>query len=199
MLKKNFFTIKLKGRAIICLSPHFQARLPVLWRPTSLTSLRVFFPLPSQAPVFLTSFAATTSKFPPSPLIFFFYPASTQSQEIILRGASLVAQTVKNLLAVPKTWVQSWVGKIPQRREWLPTPVLLPGESHGECSLEGYSPWGRKEWGSIKHKYNPVTSLPKCSAICFLTSPPKRTLTPSSPSFRPSVSSSADRGRFSKI
>ena len=87
----------------------------------------------------------------------------------------------------------------PQRREWLPTPVLLPGESHGEWSLEGYSPWGRKEWGSIKHKYNPVTSLPKCSAICFLTSPPTRTLTPSSPSFRPSVSSSADRGRFSKI
>ena len=28
---------------------------------------------------------------------------------------------------------------------WLPTPVLLPGESHGWRSLVGYSPWGRKE------------------------------------------------------
>ena len=36
-----------------------------------------------------------------------------------------------------------WVGKIPGRREWQPTPVFLPGESHGQRSLEGYSPWGR--------------------------------------------------------
>ena len=38
-----------------------------------------------------------------------------------------------------------WVRKIPWRREWQPTPVVLPGESHGQRSLEGYSPWGRKE------------------------------------------------------
>ena len=31
------------------------------------------------------------------------------------------------------------------RRRWHPTPVLLPGESHGQGSLEGYSPWGPKE------------------------------------------------------
>ena len=43
--RRILLTIKLKGRVILCLSPHFQARLPVLWRPTSLTSLRVFFPL----------------------------------------------------------------------------------------------------------------------------------------------------------
>ena len=35
--------------------------------------------------------------------------------------------------------------KIPWRREWLPTPVFLPGKSHGQRSLVGYSPWGRKE------------------------------------------------------
>ena len=29
--------------------------------------------------------------------------------------------------------------------EWLPTPVFLPGEFHGQRSLAGYSPWGRKE------------------------------------------------------
>ena len=38
-----------------------------------------------------------------------------------------------------------WVGKIPWRREWLPTPVFLPGEFHGQRSLVGYSPWGRKQ------------------------------------------------------
>jgi len=33
-----------------------------------------------------------------------------------------------------------WDGKIPWRRAWQPTPVLLPEESHGQRSLEGYSP-----------------------------------------------------------
>ena len=31
------------------------------------------------------------------------------------------------------------------RRKWQPTPVVLPGKSHGQRSLVGYSPWGRKE------------------------------------------------------
>ena len=38
-----------------------------------------------------------------------------------------------------------WAGKMPWRRKWQPTPVFLPGESHGQRSLGGYSPWGRKE------------------------------------------------------
>ena len=37
------------------------------------------------------------------------------------------------------------VVKIPWRRKWVPTPVFLPGEIHGQLSLEGYSPWGHKE------------------------------------------------------
>ena len=36
-------------------------------------------------------------------------------------------------------------GKIPWRRKWQPTPVFLPGESHGWRSLVGYSPWGHKK------------------------------------------------------
>ena len=51
--------------------------------------------------------------------------------------ASLVAQTVKCL--------HPWVGKIPCRRKWQPTPVLLPGKFHGQRSLVSYSPWGLKE------------------------------------------------------
>ena len=38
-----------------------------------------------------------------------------------------------------------WIGKIPWRRAWQPTPVFLPGESHGQRSLVGYSLWGRQE------------------------------------------------------
>ena len=38
-----------------------------------------------------------------------------------------------------------WVGKIPWRRKWQPTPVLLPGKSYGQRRLVGYSPWGRRE------------------------------------------------------
>ena len=37
------------------------------------------------------------------------------------------------------------MGKIPWRRKWPPTAVFLPGESHGQRSLEGHSPWGGKE------------------------------------------------------
>ena len=38
-----------------------------------------------------------------------------------------------------------WVRKIPGKRAWQPTSVILPGESYGQRSLVGYSPWGHKE------------------------------------------------------
>ena len=50
-----------------------------------------------------------------------------------------------------------WVGKIPWRRKWHPTPVLLPGESHGQRSLAGYSPWGRKELDMTEHEREALT------------------------------------------
>ena len=47
----------------------------------------------------------------------------------------------------------SWVGKIPGRRK--PTPIFLLGKSHGQRSLVGYSPWGRKELGHDRaHTHN---------------------------------------------
>ena len=57
---------------------------------------------------------------------------------------------VKNLLcnATHDPGFDPWVWKISWRREWLPTPVFLvflPGESQGQRSLAGYSPWGHKE------------------------------------------------------
>ena len=52
----------------------------------------------------------------------------------------MVAQMVKNLPAMQETGFDPWVGKIPWRRERLPTPVIWSGEFHGL-----YSPWGCKE------------------------------------------------------
>ena len=45
-----------------------------------------------------------------------------------------------------------WIRKIPQRSKWQPTPVLLPGKSHGQKSLVGYSPWSRRvrhDWANM--------------------------------------------------
>ena len=44
-----------------------------------------------------------------------------------------------------------WVGNVPWRRKWQPTPVFLPGESHGQRSLENHSPKGCKEPDETKH------------------------------------------------
>ena len=48
----------------------------------------------------------------------------------------------------------TWVRKIPWRRKWQHTPVLSPGESHGQSSLASYSPWGCKE---------PDTAVTECA------------------------------------
>ena len=57
---------------------------------------------------------------------------------------SLVAQMVKNLFAMQEAGFNPWIRKIPWRREWIPSPVFLPGEFHGQWSLVSYSPWVRK-------------------------------------------------------
>ena len=60
-----------------------------------------------------------------------------------------------------------WVRKIPRRREWQPTPVFFPVESHGQRSLAGYSPWGREESNRTEyaHIHTPVGAL--VSVFCF--------------------------------
>ena len=54
-----------------------------------------------------------------------------------VRISVLVGHWIEGHLHVPKVF---W-----QRRQWHPTPVLLPGKSHGRRSLVGCSPWGREE------------------------------------------------------
>ena len=62
------------------------------------------------------------------------------SKDCINFNSSLVAQLVKNRLQCGRPGFDPWVGKIPWRRERLPSPDFWPGEFHGL-----YSPWGHKE------------------------------------------------------
>ena len=45
--------------------------------------------------------------------------------------------------------------------QWHPTPVLLPGKSHGRRSLKGYSPWGREESDMTERLHFHVHALEK--------------------------------------
>ena len=56
----------------------------------------------------------------------------------------------KNRLQCGGPGLNPWGGTIPWRRAWLPTPVFLPGKSHGQRSLVGHSPWGRTELDSAE-------------------------------------------------
>ena len=59
--------------------------------------------------------------------------------------ASLVAQRGKRLPVVQETWVRSLGQEDPLEKEMATYSVFLPGESHGQKSLVGCSPWGLKE------------------------------------------------------
>ena len=61
------------------------------------------------------------------------------------KGASLVAQTVKNLPTMRETQVPSLGREDPLEKGMAPTSIFFPGKSHGQRSLAGYSPWGQKE------------------------------------------------------
>ena len=58
-----------------------------------------------------------------------------------------------------------WVRKFPWRRKWQPTPVFLPGKSHGQRSLVGYSPYGCKESDTTEVTQHAYTR--KYQRLCF--------------------------------
>ena len=61
---------------------------------------------------------------------------------------------VKNLPVMWRSWFDPWVRKIPWRREWLPTPVFLPGEFNGQRSLAGYIVHGiAKGWIGLSDQH----------------------------------------------
>ena len=62
----------------------------------------------------------------------------------IFIGVSQVAQGKESACSAGDAGFNSWVEKIPWLRKWQPTPVFLPGKTHGQRSLAGYLPWGHK-------------------------------------------------------
>ena len=56
-----------------------------------------------------------------------------------------------------------WARKIPWNRKWQPTPVFLPGKSHGQKSLVGYSPWHHKR---VRHDWEYTHSIFMCVCVC---------------------------------
>ena len=67
---------------------------------------------------------------------------NTLAQLVGFPGGSMVKNLPGNAGNARK---DPWVRKIPWRRKWHPTPVFLPGKSHGQRSLVGYNPWVCKE------------------------------------------------------
>ena len=77
---------------------------------------------------------------------------------------SLVVQLVKNPPAMQETWVHPWVGKIPWRRERLPTPVFWPGKFHGL-----YSPWGQlSDFQIVFNLFRGLVLAESCLVACSL-------------------------------
>ena len=107
----------------------------------------------SHSIVFLYFFALFAEEAFLSFFLFFFFEegfliSPCYSLELCIPGSSVV----KNPPATQelrRCGFDSWVGKIPWRMEWQLTPVFLLGESHGQRTMAGYSPWGcwvRHDW-----------------------------------------------------
>ena len=112
------------------------------WSPFTFAIVRRWHFKSTQS-VFLLLVYSITSFFADLVLIF----PSINEKYIVLNSfkeTSLVAQMVSFCLQCRRPRFDPWVGKISWRRKWQPTPVFLPGESQGQRSLVGYSPWGRK-------------------------------------------------------
>ena len=98
---------------------------------------------------------------------------------------SQVAQWSRICLECRRCGFSSGVRKIPWRREWLPILAFLPGESHGQRSLAGYSPWGHKESDTTEatsrtrdeNSWNLLNNLPSCGNSCYYIILNQETLT----------------------
>ena len=105
----------------------------------------------------LSTFMHWRRKWQPTPV---FLPGESQGQGSLV-GCCLWGRTesdttevtwqqqqlIKNLPAMQETrGLIPGLGRSPQRRKWLPTPIFLPGESHGQRSLTAYGSWDHKCW-----------------------------------------------------
>ena len=94
--------------------------------------------------------------------------------EILLRFWRFLLQLSRFCLQCRRLRFNPWVRKIPWRRKWQPTSPFLPGESHGQRSLRGYSPWGHKEsdttqWLTFHFSSSSAPSQLCGFGLCFLS------------------------------
>ena len=94
-----------------------------------------------------------------------------------LRGLPQWCSDKESVCECRRVGFDPWVGKIPWRRKWQPIPICLPGKSHGQRNLMGYSPWGHKELNTTEllsththiHTHTHThTHTPSSSPSCIL-------------------------------
>ena len=96
----------------------------------------------------------SSSSYPQSNSLLTFSPKHSSLFNILYIFTSQVAQWQRICLLMQETQetqVQSLGWEDPWRKEWQPTPLFLPGISHGQRSLVGYGLWGHKEVDTIEH------------------------------------------------
>ena len=97
-----------------------------------------------------------------------------------------------------------WIGKIPWSRKWQCTPIFLPGSSHGQRSLAGYSPWGHTTEQahtqcSLQRYLSTIAKTVSHSVMSDSLWPPARLLCPcNSPGKNTRVGSHSFSRRFSR-
>ena len=90
---------------------------------------------------------------------------------IAFHWTSLVTQCKESTCQCRRCGFDPWVGKIPWRKKWQPTPVFLPGQSHEQRSLEGYSPQdGKRIWCNLATKQQQNVSLYEYMLVSFIQS-----------------------------
>ena len=102
----------------------------------------------------MSNFLKKERKYPDS-----FFKA-TNTMILGFPGASVV-KNPRVMQKTQETQVLSLSRKVPWRKAWQPTPVFLPGDSHGQRSLAGYSPQVHKESDMTKATEHTCTMMPK--------------------------------------
>ena len=126
---------------------------------SSFTFIKRLFSSSSLSAITVTAYAYQSLLFLPAILI---PPCDSSNPAFGMRYSacrpSQVAQMVSVCLQCGRPRFDPRIGKIPWRRKWQPTSVLLPGKLHGGRSLVGYSPWGCKELDTTEQLHTLHTS-----------------------------------------
>ena len=87
---------------------------------------------------------------------------------VLVSTEVLVSNMASTLVEGNEIYKISKISKIPWRRKWQPTPVVLPGKSHGQRSLAGYSSWGLRVRHDLatKQQHNGVLTS-EATRVCY--------------------------------